>query len=209
MNFENIQYLKCCILYSCGAFSRIVSAYLRRISGAPPQTTHVASFASPSPPPPTPQTMANVLSVLAKKRTLSALVIALIYCLFKAKRHYQQQYSPQQQQPSTSSHQRNQKRSKHAKVGVNAHFIKQMKQLLPICIPGTCYLYVFFFSKHTSHTTSLALILSFPLLSVSSFFVHRPVHKRSRSFGCTRHCFDRPHLAGYLVRLISLLGYFH
>ncbi|ORY95546.1 ABC transporter transmembrane region 2-domain-containing protein [Syncephalastrum racemosum] len=96
--------------------------------------------------------MANVLSVLAKKRTLSALVIALIYCLFKAKRHYQQQYSPQQQQPSTSSHQRNQKRSKHAKVGVNAHFIKQMKQLLPICIPGL-------FTKEAGLLGALATVL--------------------------------------------------
>ena len=84
------------------------------------------------------QIMANAISVLAKKRSVSALVIALIYALYKAKKHFQSKAAGSNEQNSTTRNKTNanNKRKGKGKVGVNATFFKQMKELLPICIPG-------------------------------------------------------------------------
>lgn len=81
--------------------------------------------------------MANVVSTLTKKRSLGALVIALIYALYRAKQHFQQQYSSAASASGNSGKKRpDSKRKARQKVGVNAQFFKQMRKLLPICIPG-------------------------------------------------------------------------
>lgn len=73
--------------------------------------------------------MANVFSSLGKgKKPLSGLlVVSLIYAIHKARVQYKTKM------PTTGSVQN---KKKHKKVGVNAEFIKQMKKLLPICVPG-------------------------------------------------------------------------
>ena len=83
--------------------------------------------------------MAHVLSLLKKKRSATVLVITLIYALYKAKSHFQSQATSNGTQGSSHSNRNansSAKRQKRGKVGVNATFFKQMRELLPICIPG-------------------------------------------------------------------------
>ncbi|KAI8140124.1 ABC transporter transmembrane region 2-domain-containing protein [Fennellomyces sp. T-0311] len=98
--------------------------------------------------------MANVVSILAKKRSVSALVIALIYALYKAKKHFQNQAagSNEQNQTAPNKTNANSKRKGKGKVGVNATFFKQMRELLPICIPGV-------FTKEAGLLAGLATVL--------------------------------------------------
>ncbi|KAL1934379.1 hypothetical protein VTP01DRAFT_6561 [Rhizomucor pusillus] len=97
--------------------------------------------------------MANVVSTLTKKRSLGALVIALIYALYRAKQHFQQQYSSAASASGNSGKKRpDSKRKARQKVGVNAQFFKQMRKLLPICIPGP-------FSKEAGLLAALATVL--------------------------------------------------
>ncbi|KAI9499108.1 ABC transporter transmembrane region 2-domain-containing protein [Zychaea mexicana] len=105
--------------------------------------------------------MAHALSVLTKKRSVSALVIALIYALYKAKQHFQSQAgksaAPGQAASSSSSSSNartssSSKRKHKGKVGVNSTFFKQMRDLLPICIPGV-------FTKEAGLLAALASVL--------------------------------------------------
>lgn len=84
--------------------------------------------------------MAQVLSVLTKKRSAAALIIALVYALFKVKSHFQRQAAAAnnaRKGSSTSNQQHRKGKPSKQRVGVNSHFFKQMRELLPICIPGT------------------------------------------------------------------------
>lgn len=85
--------------------------------------------------------MAHVLSVLTKKRSAAALIIALVYALFKVKSHFQRQTaatSNARKGSSSNSQQHRKSKPSKQRVGVNSRFFKQMRELLPICIPGTC-----------------------------------------------------------------------
>ena len=119
--------------------------------------------------------MAQVLSVLTKKRSAAALIIALIYALFKVKSHFQRQAAATNnaRKGSSSNNQQHRKgKSSKQRVGVNSHFLKQMRELLPICIPGTCKdlhritwtttgwsVYIGVFSKEAGLLGALATVL--------------------------------------------------
>ncbi|KAJ8655874.1 hypothetical protein O0I10_008538 [Lichtheimia ornata] len=99
--------------------------------------------------------MAQVLSVLTKKRSAAALIIALVYALFKVKSHFQRQAAATnnaRKGSSTSNQQHRKGKASKQRVGVNSHFFKQMRELLPICIPGL-------FSKEAGLLGALATVL--------------------------------------------------
>ncbi|KAI7859139.1 ABC transporter transmembrane region 2-domain-containing protein [Circinella umbellata] len=99
--------------------------------------------------------MAHVLSILKRKRSASVLVITLIYALYKAKSHFQSQAGSSGTQAGSHSNRNasnSTKRHKRGKVGVNSTFFKQMRELLPICIPGV-------FTKEAGLLAGLATVL--------------------------------------------------
>lgn len=129
--------------------------------------------------------MANVLSVLAKKRTTAttgAVVIALFYALCKIKKQFQQQY-PANNKARTSGGSSSKRKQQRPKVGVNANFLKQMRQLLPICIPG-CYCFPRCFV---------------PSILVADLFLLRCLYKGSRSSFDVGDCAYRSYLAWYMA----------
>lgn len=85
--------------------------------------------------------MAQVFSSLTRrgKPLSSVIVITLIFAVYKARNHFLatgHQGSHNKNSPSTTHAKEKQGKKVPQKVGVNSHFIEQMKRLLPICIPG-------------------------------------------------------------------------
>ncbi|KAI8367684.1 ABC transporter transmembrane region 2-domain-containing protein [Radiomyces spectabilis] len=94
--------------------------------------------------------MAQVLSTLFKQKapTTGAIIIALIYAIYKTKKRFQKNLAT-----SSNKDTRNKRsKQKQQKVGVNANFVDQMRKLLPICVPGT-------FSKEAGLLAILATVL--------------------------------------------------
>jgi ATP-binding cassette subfamily D (ALD) protein 3 len=84
--------------------------------------------------------MAHVFSVLTRrgKPLSSVIVITLLFAVYKARKHFlaSGHQGGNKNSPSATHAKDKQGKKVPQKVGVNSHFIEQMKRLLPICIPG-------------------------------------------------------------------------